>query len=227
MALTKRSENNIVYLQVKQFCLWRELKKAQPGCETMEVKNPKTSDIITKYGYRFDSVTGRAVKLVKYDTQNNYSTRYFGFKLHLVDGSEIYVLDMPYQSQILRRFLRVAHNCDWEFPVTITIFKGKKKDKEGEELGVWFQQMGETIKPYYTRENPRGMPEAIYDNDLAQWDFKSQHRWLVEQLKTVTIPAIDAAAARAIVPDSQSDEPEPDNSVIPPHGEITDDDVPF
>ena len=45
------------------------------------------------------------------------------------------------------------------------------------------------------------MPQATYDEDLQQWDFKAQHRWLVEKLKTQTIPDIEAAAARAPEPE--------------------------
>ena len=234
MALTKRADSNITYLEVKHYCLWRPLKKQAEGCDAVEVTNPKTGVVLTKYGYRFDTVSGRVVKLFKYDTEKKYPTRYFGFKLHLTDLGEVFVLDMPYNSQILRRFLRVARNVDWTLPLSITIFKGKKKDREGDELGVWFQQHGETVKPYYTREQPRGMPEAIFDSDLQQWDFKAQHRWLVERLKDETIPDIESAA-QCIAPPVEHEAvieevPEQEENVnfppFTPQG-ITDDDVPF
>lgn len=234
MALTKRSENKIVYLEVKHYCLWRPLKKQVEGCDIVETNNPRTSEKVTKYGYRFDTVSGHAVKLVKYDTEHKYTTRYFGFKIHLVEAGETYVLDMPYNSQILRRFLRVARNVDWALPLSITIFKGKKKDREGDELGVWFQQRGETVKPYYTKEQPHGMPEALYDNDLQQWDFKAQHRWLVDRLKVETVADIEAAAQRVAPPiepehGERSEEPTDEGeATIPPHADyISDDDVPF
>lgn len=236
--LTKRSENQIVYLEVKHYSLWRSLKKQENGCDVVDVTNPRTGAVVTKYGYRFDTVSGRAVKLVKYDTGQKYSTRYFGFKLHLSEGGETYVLDMPYQSQILRRFLRVARNVDWALPISITIFKGKGKDgKAGaEETGVWFQQRGETVKPYYCREQPHGMPVATFDDQEQKWDFKPQHRWLVDRLQSETIPDIEQIAARAappvepeVVDFGETHEPAEDDTPKPTWGSdyITDDDVPF
>lgn len=234
MALTKRSENDIVYLEVKHYCLWRALKTKTNGCEVLEVPNPTTGAMVTKYGYRYDTVSGQAMKLIKYDTERKYSKRYFGFKLHLVDGAETYVLDMPYQSQILKRFLRLARNVDWNFPLSITAFKGKKGKGEMEETGIWFRQRGETVKPYYTKENPHGMPEAIFYSAEQQWDFRAQHNWLVERLKTETTADIEAAAARVAPPiehaESDAQEPlpdEPEATEIPPHYMATDEDCPF
>lgn len=237
MALVKRSESPIIYLEVKHYCLWRPVKDIEPAAEEITVNNPSTGKPVTKYGYRFDTVTGRAVDLVKYDTEKKYEKRYFGFKIHLLDGADRYVLDMPYQSQILRRFLRVARSINWNLPLSITIFKGKGTgDKK--ETGVWFRQAGDTIKPYYSKEQPHGCPNAIFDKDEQKWDFKDQHRWLVAKLVEETIPDIQEAAARVAPPTTSDLEhelanhevPEPDPSEPPNQwgkDEITDDDVPF
>ena len=200
MALTKRSESKVVYLEVKHYCLWRGLKKEVPGCDVVEANNPATGGKVIKYGYRFDTVTGNASKLFWYDTEKKYSTRFFGFKLSLIDGADTYIIDMPYTGQLLRRFLHVAPNVDWTVPLSITVFRGKKKEgaREGAEpTGIWFHQLGETVKAYYTREEPHGMPEATFDDALQQWDFRAQMRWLATQLKERTIPDIEAAATRA------------------------------
>ncbi len=231
MALTRFNENAAVYLVVKHFALWRELKKRVEGCEEIEVTNPKTKEVIRKFGYRFRDVSGKVVKLVKYDTERKYPTRYFGFKMHMQDGADMYVIDLPYNSQVLRRFLRIARNVDWSLPLSLTVFKGKKDDGS-EETGVWFQQKGETVKSYYSRETPHGMPEAVFHQDLQQWDFRAQHSWLVERLKLETIPDIEAAARRSTppIPPEGVEEPAPDSHEpeMPPFGgEIEDDDVPF
>lgn len=225
MALTRRSESNTIFLQAKHYCLWQELKQPAEGCDKVEVTNPKTGVVSTKFGFKFNSVSGLVTNMVKYDTEKKYSTRYFGFKLHLKDGDNAYVLDLPYQSQALRRFLRVAPNLDWNLPLSITVFKGKKENRT-EELAMWFQQRGETIKMYFTRENPRGMPQAVHHADTQEWDFKEQHRWLVDRLKNETIPAILEAAKRVAPPVPQappandSAEPQvpwdPDEEDIPP-----------
>lgn len=235
MALTKKTESNVVYLEVKHYCLWRGLKKEVAGCDVVEANNPATGGKVIKYGYKFGTVTGNVTKIVKYDTEKKYSKRYFGFKISLLDGAETFVLDMPYNSQILRRFLHIAPNVDFTVPLSITIFKGKKKDGAkaagADPTGIWFHQLGETIKPYYTRENAQGMPESTFDDDRQEWDFRAQHRWLIERLKEDTIPAVEAAAQRDVSnppegafgdPDSAQPEVSPDG-----HWEPTEDDVPF
>jgi hypothetical protein len=239
MGLTKTSDSNMVFLRVKHYSLWREIKKPVQGCEEIEVTNPKTGAVTKKYGYKFRTLTGRAVKLLKYDTLQKYTTRYFGFKLHVQDKGEVFVLDMPYYSQILRRFLRVAPNIDWSLPFSITIFKGKGNAngaKNDETTGVWFQQKGETVKPYYSKEVPHDMPAATFDDVDQKWDFKDQHRWLVQKLIDETMPDIEAAAARIAPPaehiandqDGPEDSQEPEETPGEPlQWDVSDDDVPF
>lgn len=233
MALTKRAESQMVYLEVKHYCLWRALKKEIAGCDVVEANNPATGGKVTKYGYKYDTVTGNVTRIVKYDTEKKYSKRYFGFKLHLVDGAETFVLDMPYNSQILRRFLHLAPNIDWTVPLSVTIFKGKKKEGTragAEPTGIWFHQNEETIKPFYTRENAHGMPDGVFDDDRQEWDFRAQHRWLVERLKENTIPDIEAAQRRDVPADEVSfiDTEDSQSEMSPDgHWEPTEDDVPF
>jgi hypothetical protein len=238
MGLTKQTESNIVFLEVKYYSLWRSLKKHVDGCDIEYPTNPTTGVKVEKFGYRFRSVSGHVVKLVKYDTEHKYSKRYFGFKLTIIDGPDMFVLDMPYASQILRRFLRIARNLDWSVPVSLTIFKGKKKEAGSEDTGIWFQQRGETVKPYYTKEVPHGMPEATQDPDTHEWDFKAQHRWLVERLQSETMGDIEEAAKKLAPPVEQhsdaAEEPEPeriDNGLVGglmrDPMEVDLDDVPF
>ena len=77
------------------------------------------------------------------------------------------------------------------------------------------------------------MPEALQDPDTHEWDFKAQHRWLIERLKTETVTDIEEAAkitSPPIEPDQEEhhDEP-PQESGEPPwaNDHIGDDDVPF
>jgi hypothetical protein len=232
MALTRRTESQIVYLEVKHYCLWQALKKEVAGCDVVEANNPATGGKVIKYGYRFDTVTGNVVRLAKYDTEKKYAKRYYGFKLSMIDGADRFVLDLPYNSQVLRRLLHVAPNIDWGIPLSITIFRGKRKEngKAGAEpTGIWFHQMGQTIKPHYTREDPHGMPEAVFDDERQEWDFRAQMRWLVERLKENTIPEIEEAANRAPEAERAFEEPDSPAQSEPPEPawDPTDDDIPF
>ncbi len=233
MGLAKQSESNVVFLEVKYYSLWRALKKQVDGCDIETPTNPRTGEKVTKYGYKYRSVTGRATKLIWYDTGDKHAQRYFGFKLTMVDQGDTFVVDMPWNSQILRRFMRLARNIDWSQPFTLTIFKGKKKEKAGsEDTGIWFEQGGETVKAYYTREEPHGMPIATQDSVTHDWDFKPQQKWLAAKLKDETaadIADIAAASAPPIEPDhgEQQNSENRDEELMPPHDPITDDDVPW
>lgn len=235
MGLNRQSKSNTIFLQVKHNSLWQELKAPVEGCDMVEVTNPSTKQVMKKYGYKYRDVSGRVFKLEKYDRSHD-GKRYFGFKLYLRDGDDSFSIDMPYQSQFLRRFLRVIPNINWYEDLSIAVFKGKGKEGK-EELGVWFQQGGETIRAYYTRESPNGLPQPKQDPDTKEWDFREQHRWLVDRLKAEAIPAVEEAErdrkaryqqASGVEPDEQQqhDEPEPTHDTQP-FGEVTDDDVPF
>lgn len=228
MGLTRRSESNRIYLQVKHSCLWQEFKRQTKDTEAIEVTNPETHAVITKHGIRFENVTGHVVKIETYNRVFS-GKRYIGFKIHFQEGAQVFVVDMPYQSQVLRRFLRILPNITWTLPLSLSIFQGKGKDNKP-ELGVWFRQAGTTIKAYYTKEEPHGMPAPMHDEITQEWDFRSQHRWLVDRLLNVHIPAIEAAASFKTPPIEPNDEgvdEHGDDPDIPPTGEITDDDLPF
>ncbi len=233
MGLTKQSESNITFLEVKYYSLWRALKKHVEGCDIEEPTNPRTGEKVVKYGYKFRSVTGRATKLIWYDTEKKYAQRYFGFKLTILDAGDLFVVDMPWTSQILRRFLRIARNIDWNQPFTLTVFKGKKKEGSGsEDTGIWFEQNGETVKAYYTKDDPHGMPIATQDSVTQDWDFKPQQRWLAERLKNETAADIELAAARMAppidLPREEHTSTEPAHDDMPPFADgVEDDDVPF
>lgn len=233
MGLTKRSESNRIYLQVKHSCLWQEFKRQTKDTEAVEVTNPSTGVVMTKHGIRYENVTGHVIKIETYKREHN-GARFVGFKVQFQEGAQVFVVDMPYQSQVLRRFLRVLPNLSWVLPLSLSIFPGKGKDGKP-EVGIWFRQSGDTIKAYYTKEDPRGMPAALQDRVTQEWDFRDQHRWLVEKLLNVHMPAIDMAAALKtppVEPNAEQEEPDSGSDYtgeIPPHGDYVADesDLPF
>ena len=233
MGLTKRSESNRVYLQVKHSCLWREFKQATKETVAVEVTNPSNGKILTKHGIPYENVSGHVVAIDPYKREFQ-GKKFVGFKVHFQEGGQVFVVDMPYQSQVFRRFLKILPNINWALPLSLSIFQGKGKDNKP-ELGVWFRQSGKTIKPFYTREEKHGMPEARQDPVTQDWDFRDQHRWLVEKLLNVHIPAVKIAAAMLAPPvepaaledDAQDGSAEDTGDAQQPYSEITDDDVPF
>lgn len=236
MGLERRSATNTIFLQVKHYSLWQDLKKPVEGSESVEVTNPQTKEVLIKHGFAFRKVSGRVVKVAQYDTEKKFAKRYFGFKFTLREGADTYVLDMPYESQALRRFLAIAPNVNWDIPLSITVFKGKK---EGDHAGaaptvVWFQQNDETVKAFFTKDHPNGMPTATQDPMSKTWDFRAQRSWLTVYFLDNIVPLIEMAAARVAPPAEPAREPENDqaqdepyNGAWDPGAGITDDDVPF
>lgn len=238
MALERRTSGNTVYLEAKHYCLWQEIKKPVDGCDTVEVTNPSNGLIVTKHGFAHHTLTGRVTKIAKYDTEKKYAKRFFGFKLHFQDAALTYVFDMPYNGPALRKFLTVCPNINWDVPLSVTVFKGKKK--EGAAAGgadpmvIWFRQRDETVKSFFTKDHPNGMPEATQDPHSKEWDFKAQRRWLVDYMVENIQPQIEIAAARVAPPVEPVREPDHNSEADPGDGPDYDDsysasldDVPF
>ena len=224
MGLTRRTESNAVFLSVKDYDLWQEFKTQKPNCDTIQVTNPETKEIITKYGLKYYSVVGHAVKIEEYKREHGKKT-YIGYKLHLRDGADLFIVDMPYQSRLLRNFLQSCPNMNWEKPLSIRAFKGKN-DNGDPEQAIWFQQDGQTIKYYFTKDHPNGMPEPRQTR--TGWDFSARQEWLIDRMMTDTAPRIAAAAAKFAPPtpehrEGQEPELEPDQEgepFAPVEGEV-------
>lgn len=205
-----------MFLSVKDYSLWQEFKTQKPNCDTITVTNPETKEVITKYGLKYDSVVGHAVKLEEYKREHGKKV-YIGYKLHLRDASDLFVVDMPYQSRLLRSFLQSCPNMNWEKPLSIRAFKGKNEAGDPEQA-IWFQQDGQTIKYFFTKDHPNGMPEPRQTR--TGWDFSARQEWLIDRMMTDTAPRIAAAAAKFAPPapehrDGQESEPDPDQEGEP------------
>lgn len=232
MGLGKKNENAAVFLAAKHNCLWQEVKRPVEGSVAVEVTNPRTKEVLIKHGFAFEYVEGNVVKVEKYDRRHN-GTRYFGFKMTFVDGADTFVLDLPYASQVLRRLLKIAPNVDWSRPLKLNVFKGKKANGQ-EEMAIWFRQDGASVKSYYTKEDPRGMPQPRQYED-GSWDFRDQHQWLVGKFKNEVIPVIEACGKlfappvtpAALAMDQVEESSHDDDEQLPPSAPVTDDDIPF
>ena len=217
MALTKREGGSVTYLQIKDFSIWREIKTPVEGCEAITVNNPSNGETLTKYGFKFDELSGRVVKLEQYNKEFS-GTRYVGFNLFLMDDGKRFSLEMPYESQVFQRFLLVAPNIALDLPLSISAFKGKpSRAGAKDKTAVAFRQDGKNVPQFYSREDPHGMPLATQDTITGTWDFGPQKRWLVNKLITETIPQIDAVA-KAMAPSVGHDDDGSAEDDIPPHG---------
>ena len=188
------SKNSVVYLEVKYDKLIQRLKEAEPGCQSIEVTNPTTNEVSTKYFRPFAAVTGNVIGLKWYKTELPTKTTLMGYKLSLsVDdensptGTTVAVLDLPFNRVAYNTFTKVAENIDPSLPLTVQVWVNKDK-----KAIVQFKQNGQTIKYKYTQQDMGECPPAV-NNPLTGWDFKDQLVYLKDKIDNVVIPRIMGA----------------------------------
>lgn len=163
MALSNLGGVNTTYLSVADGNLVRQHKQA----------NAQTSERITKTGKlvfeeRFKDLTA---KLDGIDTrENDYGKQW---QLKFQDGGDYYVVSLPYSSRYASSFLKALPNLDLSKEVRFMPWAMKDKmDASKTITGITLYQDGEKIAPYYTKDNPNGLPQMIKIKvkGKEQWD---------------------------------------------------------
>lgn len=229
MPLTKRAESSAIFLSVKHFCIWQQLDKPTTDSVMVEVTNPETKEVLTKHGYQFNDVSGHIAALERYDRTVN-GKRYLGYKMKISDGAQVFYLDMPDNSRLLRKFLMLMTNIDWDKPLRIAAWRTRNKETQAFETALWFTQNGESVLNFYSKANPHGLPEATKHPRTGKWDFTAQEDFLFEKLDHEIIPRIAAATKRrGELHFDESEREGPGESAIPPNytDHADEDDIPY
>ena len=231
MPLTKRSESNAIFLSVKHHCIWQQIDKPASDSVSVEVTNPETKQVLTKHGYQYNDVSGHVAAIEKYD-RTVKGKRYLGYKMKISDGAQVFYLDMPDNSRVLRKFLMLMPNIDWDKPLRIAAWRTRNKETSEFETALWFTQDNESVRNFYTKANTNGLPEAIKHPRTGKWDFSAQEDFLsLPSLNRKSYPEIaggyEAAVARAFTLTrrrltNSTEPPSPPNNDY-----IDDDDVPL
>ena len=163
MALTKSGGLNTMYLSVADGNLVRQHKEA----------NQYTTQRITKTGKVvheefFKELTG---KLISISTrENDYGKQW---QLTFVDDEATFVVSIPYSSRYAASFLKALPNINLnkEFKLMPWAMKDKV-DPTKTITGITLYQNDVKIAPYYTKENPNGLPQMqkIKVKGKEQWD---------------------------------------------------------
>jgi hypothetical protein len=199
MGLKEKTDNNTAYLLVKHHSLILESKEPREGYEEIEVTNPRTNELVTKYIKRYAAVEGLIRKIEWYDTKDNYQTRFMGIKIHLRDGGEYFQLDLPFNSRPYDSFTKMAENIDYNYPVEFSVWHDRKTDSTAFAV----RQNGVPVKWKYTKDDMGDCPQPTQDT-FGKWDFSKQREWLYHRLTDVVIPHVEAL--------NSFDEPEPEYS---------------
>ena len=194
MPLNRRAESTAVFLSIKHHCIWQQLEKPTSDSISVEVTNPETKQVLTKHGYQYNDVSGHVSAIEKYD-RSVKGKRYRGYKMKISDGAEVFYLDMPDNSRVMRKFLMLMPNVDWDKPLRIAAWRTRKEGGDV-ETAILFSQDSQPLKHYYTKAHPNGLPDAIKHPRTEKWDFTDQEDFLFEKLDKEIIPAIAEATKR-------------------------------
>lgn len=171
MALSNLGGVNTTYLSVADGNLVRQHKQA----------NAQTTERITKTGKlvfeeRFKDLTA---KLDGISTrENDYGKQW---QLRFQDGGDYYVISLPYSSRYASSFLKVLPNLDLSKEVRFMPWAMKDKlDATKTITGITLYQDGEKLAPYYTKDDPKGLPQMvkIKVKGKEQWDDSDMMSYL-------------------------------------------------
>lgn len=163
MALSNLGGVNTTYLSVADGNLVRQHKQA----------NERTTERITKTGKlvfeeRFKDLTAKLDGITT--RENDYGKQW---QIRFQDQGDYYVISLPYSSRYASSFLKALPNIDLHKELRFMPWAMKDKmDATKTITGITLYQDGEKIAPYYTKEDPKGLPQMvkIKVKGKEQWD---------------------------------------------------------
>lgn len=207
----QKSQGDGNFFAVKHGSIVRTSKTPQEGFEKIEGENKRTHEKYVTYVQRFDTIEALITKIEWYDTEQKYSARYQGFKLHLLaDNGNHGVLDLPIQSRVTGRFMKTAENLDFTKPVEFRAWHDSRSDS----TAIFIGQNGESVKQKYTREAPNGLPEPTQDFK-KNWDYSKQEEFLYKKMIEVVIPKVAAAQPKEQMTETADEGPGGDDDDRP------------
>lgn len=171
MALTNLGGANTTYLSVADGNLVRQHKQA--NAQTTE-RLTKTGKLV--YEERFKDLTAKLDGITT--RENDYGKQW---QLKFQDGGDYYVISLPYSSRYASSFLKVLPNIDLSQEIRFMPWAMKDKmDATKTITGITLYQNGEKIAPYYTKEDPKGLPQMvkIKVKGKEQWDDSDMMSYL-------------------------------------------------
>jgi hypothetical protein len=173
MALSQLGGVNTTYLSVADGNLVRQHKQA----------NAQTTERLTKTGKlvfeeRFKDLTA---KLDGISTRENDYGKQWQIKFQ--DQGDFYIVSLPYSSRYASSFLKVLPNIDLSKEIRFMPWAMKDKNDPTKTItGITMYQDGEKLAPYYTKEDPKGLPQMvkIKVKGKEQWDDSDMMSYLEE-----------------------------------------------
>lgn len=181
--LREHSSGSGNFLSIKHHGICLESKEPKEGYEQIEVTNPRTDEVITKWIKKYAAVSGIVHDLEWYDRD-----QFKGLKIYIKDGGERYILDLPVKTRHFDSFTKLAENIDYSKPVEFSAWHDRKTDKTA--FGV--KQDGNFVQWKYTKDNMGDCPPAKQSKTTGEWSFNDQREWLLDRVLNVVAPHVKA-----------------------------------
>jgi hypothetical protein len=171
MALSNLGGVNTTYLSVADGNLVRQHKQA----------NAQTTERLTKTGKlvfeeRFKDLTAKLDGIAT--KENDYGKQW---QIKFQDQGDFYIVSLPYSSRYASSFLKVLPNIDLSKEIRFMPWAMKDKNDLTKTItGITMYQDGEKLAPYYTKEDPKGLPQMvkIKVKGKEQWDDSDMMSYL-------------------------------------------------
>jgi hypothetical protein len=171
MALSQLGGVNTTYLSVADGNLVRQHKQA----------TERTTERLTKTGKlvfeeRFKDLTAKLDGIAT--RENDYGKQW---QIKFQDQGDFYIVSLPYSSRYASSFLKVLPNIDLSKEIRFMPWAMKDKNDPTKTItGITMYQDGEKLASYYTKEDPKGLPQMvkIKVKGKEQWDDSDMMSYL-------------------------------------------------
>lgn len=187
MALENREGGKYITILGGKFCV--RVSSDTPGAVERVNKLGKTVHEVF-----YDSFTGKLINIRTRDGEYGKSWE-FDFK----DGGEVYTLQLSYSNSYATNILKMLPNVDLTKEMKV---QPAQKIEDGKtKSSLFISQDGTTLKHFFTKDNPKGMPdmEQLTVSGKLVWDDTKRLAFLEEMVNRDILPKLpkDAAAAPA------------------------------
>lgn len=223
------NSTHAIYLQIVDGKIAR--RRPAPIAGVTKERQTSTGKIV--YEEIFDHVSGFITDIQIVPAKQGFEKFGDSLVVKIVDGEESFMLQMQKDGGYATTLFRILPNID--FAKRTTIIPNMKMDGEKKKVTLFVNQAGVTgsIKHYFTKDNPNGMPGLVKVTirGKEEWDNTDMMKFFTDILNNKIIPKIhNAAKSLPSLPGKMADETadkKVDNSAL----SVTDaeyvDDLPF
>lgn len=109
---------------------------------------------------RYKSLEGR-LKEISFKINDYMGKKWEDLNLLVFDGSDHYQISMPFPGKYSNSFLRVVKNIPLDSNIILNPWTKMVGDKTKAALFINIPGTKESVPWYYTKEDPKGMPELV------------------------------------------------------------------